>query len=267
MMDFARRFALAVVILSLAACGGGGGGGGGGQQAAQALQQTPSILCPDLVGAEGLAWDLYNGVLRTDSVLPVAPPAGPAYIHPGAPLLNFTHPTGYTPFTRSVSIQDFGVDLVRDDSQVVWRDYRVSIPGTVPATAIRDGEIQGVLNHLGVNGPITTVCARDGRGFDAFGNIATQSNIMFRVGNHTAIVLTTAFVFQGTGFTTTSRKVYLAPTAEFGARVLDTFLAIDYQMNLGDDSGFRDSDGDGWRDPADIEPLNPNEPTPGGLPR
>ncbi len=222
---------------------------------------------PRALRGEGLAWDVYNGVLRTDPVLPPLPPAGPTYTHPAFPLLGFFHPPEYTPFTTNLGIHEFGVDLVRSDGQIVWREYHKNVLGTVSALAVRDGEIQGVLNHLGATGDIQVVCAREGVVPDPSGIVFSAANVMFRVGNHTALVLVSSAFLQATGSTSTTRKVYVAPTAEFGARAIDTFLAIDWQMNLGDDSGFKDSDGDGWRDSADLEPFNPNEPTPGGLPR
>jgi hypothetical protein len=244
------------------ACGGGGDAGSQGQ-----LQSAGSVLCPGLTGGEGLAWDVYNGVWRTDPVLPPLPPAGPTYTHPAFPLLGFFHPPTYTPFTTNLGIHEFGVDLVRNDGQVVWREYHKNVIGQVSAVAIRDGEIQGVLGHLGVAGGVQTVCSREGFLPNPGGTVFSAANIMFRVGDFTGIVLVNAVFFQATGSTGTTRKVYVAPTAEFGTRAIDTFLAIDWQMNLGNDAGYKDSDGDGWRDSADIEPFNPNEPTPGGLPR
>ncbi len=262
MNRFARCLALFVLVPLAAACGGGGGGTTGQNGA---VSQAGSFLCPDITGLEALAWDVYNGVIRTDPVLPPLPPAGPTYTHPAAPLLGFFHPPEYTPFTTNLGIHEFGVDLVRNDNQVVWREYHRNVFGNVSALAIRDGEVQGVLNHLGANGGIQTVCAREGVVPDGQGNRFSAANIMFRVGNHTAIVIVRAFFFASTGSTGSLRKVYLAPTAEFGQRALDTFLAIDWQMNLGNDAGFKDSDQDGWRDSADIEPFNRDEPTPGGL--
>lgn len=57
--------------------------------------------------------------------------------------------------------------------------------------------------------------------------------------------------------TSVTIKVVVAPTAEFQARALDTFIAIDWQMLLGESANLLDSDGDGWRDGVDAEPKNP----------
>lgn len=255
------------MALIVSACGGGGGGGG--DATGGSAQVANSFICPGLTGGEALAWDIYNGVLRTDPVLPPAVPAGPSYGHPRAPLLGFSYPPGYTPFTTDFGIQEFGVDLVRDDNLVVWREYYRNVFGNVSAAAIRDGETQGVLNHIGQSGAQPQViCTQQGTFADPFGTdfIISVANQMFRVGNFTAIVIVRANFSPSLGTTNSFRKVYLAPTAEFGARAIDTFLAIDWQMSFGDVSGFQDTDGDGWRDSADIDPLDPNEPTPGGLP-
>ena len=258
-----RTLTVMLIALSLAACGGGGGAGGG---QVGGTAGVGSLLCPGLTGGEGLAWDVYNGVWRTDPVLPPLPPAGPTYTHPASPLLGFSYPPQYTPFTTNFGIQEFGVDLVRNDSRVVWREYHKNVFGQVSALAIRDGEAQGVLDHLGLGaGGIQTLCAREGVLPNPAGPSFAAANVMFRVGDFTAIVLVNTTFFPSTGTTGTLRKVYVAPTAEFGARAIDTFLAIDWQMNLGNDAGYKDSDADGWRDSADIEPFNPDEPTPGGL--
>ena len=265
MTRFVARFVLILGVSFLAACGGGSGGGDGGDGN---VQQAPSFLCPGITGMEAIAWDLYNGVVRTDPVLPPAPPAGPGYQHPEFLFLSFFYPAGYSEFTTNLGIHELGVNIVRDDNQVVWRHYDKNVPGVVSAAAIRDGETQQVLDHLGQGGAqIQTVCNReDSRTDSVNGVVVSVANTMFRVGNHTAMVFITTTFIGSTGSTSSRRKVYLAPTAEFNDRVLDTFLAIDWQMTFGTDSGLRDTDQDGWRDAADIEPLNPNEPTPGGLP-
>ena len=248
---------LAVVLnLGLTACGGGGGGGTAAALGPDAAQQAVSNLCGNVVGMEAIIWDMYNGIPRTDNVLPPPFPVGPSFTHRGAPLLGFHHPVGWTPTEINGGIHNIGVNLIRDDNQAIYRSQQVNAPGNFTAAGVRDTEIQEIRNWLGLQGAqLQVVCSNDAQGAVGGGFVASASNIMFRIGSHTAIVVANTIPL---GISTSiTVKVVVAPTAEFPARALDTFIAIDWQMNLGENANLFDRDGDGWRDGVDAEPDNP----------
>ncbi len=257
MSRFAHVAMMTVFALALSACGGGGGGGStAAATGPNAAQEAVSNICPNVRGMEAILWDLYNGIPRTDNVLPPPFPVGPSYTHPSAPLLGFSHHPDWTPNTIDGGIHNVGVNLIRNDNQAIWRNHQINVPGTHTASAVRDAEMQEIRNWLGLGGAqLEVVCSNDAQGAVGGGFVSTASNIMFRIGNHTAVVTASTIPF---GISTSVMiKVVVAPTAEFQARALDTFIAIDWQMLLGENANLFDRDGDGWRDGVDAEPDNP----------
>lgn len=53
-------------------------------------------------------------------------------------------------------------------------------------------------------------------------------------------------------------QMTMAPTAEYDAMVLETFLPIGYQLLFIDRESVQDSDNDGVPDDRDRAPFNPN---------
>ena len=210
---------------------------------------------------EAIAWDYYNGLIRTDPIVFEIPtPTGGHYVHPGFALLGFHHPGGWTPF----SIQNGGsqgVNLIRNDNAAIWR-YQSDVGQGVPnARAVRDAEIGAMLQFFGINGQVQTVCAREGTLERAPGTgiVTNFSNIMIRAGNHTAILNANVTAYPGTqGFSGIEVRLLAAPTAEFPERLFDTFMAIDRQMITNDPEIENDKDGDGW--PRQID-RDDNDPT------
>ena len=83
---------------------------------------SPSQICSQISGNEGLMWDLHNGLIRTDlpgGIPPTINNVGGSYSNLNHPLLGFTSPVGYTP-TTIPGAGTVGVNLVRNDNAVVW---------------------------------------------------------------------------------------------------------------------------------------------------
>ncbi len=254
MMRWTGRLAVMVLAtLTVSGCGGTG--------------QIPiggvglSVLCPNVTGNEALAWDYYNGqVISFPNGRPPVPTGG-VYGHPDFPLLGFTYPANWTPLeVRDAATQ--GVTVVRNDNQALWRLVFTTVPGVPDVRQIRDTEIQQVLNFYGFNGTadqIATVCLREGTAEQAPGTgiVTTASNIMLRSPGHTMIVAIQVTPFPaGLGRSSVTIRAMAAPTQEFGNRAFDSFIAIDWQMLVGDDVSS-DRDLDGWLDQFDRAPDDP----------
>lgn len=242
-----------MMFLALAGCGGDG--------TEQSAASATSNLCPNVTGTEAILWDLYNGFIRTDvSVLPPPVPVpGGSYTHPAFPLLGFIYPAGWTPTTTSGGFQQVGVDLIRQDQQAIWREDTQIINGMIAARDARDFELQTLLQFLGQAGAQPqVVCVREGSGDAGGGIIVSFSNIMIRVGNHTAVITASVTPLPGLPTSNIRTKVVASPTAEFPTRAIDVFLAIDWQMLIGNSSNLFDRDGDGWLDGVDEFPDDPN---------
>lgn len=262
------RLALALVgtaALLLGGCGGGGGSSpaaGGEVRGAQAF----STICPELTGNLAILWDVYNGVTRTDDVLPPAVPSGPTFVHPHDATLAFSHPTGWTPEVIGDGLYSTGVDLMRDDEAALWRQVQTIAQTTPRAEHVRDLELDALLTHLGLEGgPIESLCDNTITGEAGDDLRFSSSTLIFRAGEHTAVVHATVIPFPftdgpfgGLGTASVRVKVCLAPTAEFDTRALDTFLAIDWQLRTSDDATIFDRDGDGWHDAVDAAPADPD---------
>lgn len=249
-----RYRSVLVMFLALAGCGG--------DSTEQSAASATSNLCPNVTGTEAILWDLYNGFIRTDvSVLPPPIPiGGGSYTHPAFPLLGFIYPGGWTPTTTSGGFQQIGVDLIRQDQQAIWREDSIVVNGLPSARDARDLELQNLLQFLGQAGTQPQiVCVNEGSGDVGGGIIVSFSNIMIRAGNQTAVVRASVTPFPGLPNSKILVKTVASPTAEFPTRAIDVFLAIDWQMLIGDGSNLSDRDGDGWLDGVDAAPDDPNK--------
>lgn len=239
------------MVIALAGCGDDG----------QSAASATSNLCANVTGTEAILWDIYNGFIRTDvGVLPPPlPTGGGLYSHPAFPLLGFVYPGGWAPTTTSGGFQQIGVDLIRQDQQAIWREDSVVVNGAPSARDTRDFELQSLLRFLGLGGAQPqVVCVREGSGDVGGGIITSFSNIMIRAGTQTALVRALITPFPGLPNSKILVKSVASPTAEFPERAIDTFLAIDWQLLIGDSSNLSDRDNDGWLDGVDAAPDDPN---------
>ena len=229
-------------------------------------QQVPaarSILCPNVSGLEAIAWDYYNGVIRADPIGRPPAPAGAFYSHPDFPLLGFSYSPDWTPLEVRDGVSE-GVTLIRNDNQALWRLVFSTVNGTPNVRAVRDLEIQQILDFYGFAGQagqVQTVCLNEGSAEQApgVGIFTSASNIMIRTPGHTAFVNIQVTPFPaGLNMSSITTRAMAAPTAEFPARAYDSFMAIDWQMILGDITNQIDRDRDGWLDEFDRFPDDPN---------
>ncbi len=214
-----------------------------------------SALCENVAGAEAIAWDYYNGVPVTDSVIPPPLPLGGQYIHPSFPLLGFLHPAGFEPFTYNDAFT-VGVDLVRNDQRAVWRYLYMTLNSQPTASEMLNIELDLVRSFFGTNN-LTVVCQRRASGDPGTGTIATSASVLVRSADQTALVALYVTPLPGLNSAGLYLRTMAAPTVEFPERALDTFIAIDWQFLVGDSVDPIDSDGDGWFDDLDEFPNDP----------
>jgi hypothetical protein len=254
---------VAVLALAVLACGDSdafvGAPGAGVPQPGGATGGATSTLCEGLTGGEAILWDLYNGVPRTDPVLPPPLPVPAAqYIHPGYPALGFEHPVGWTAETLFNGIHDIGVNLLRNDGTAIYRQQTTTENGAPSPRDVRDAELTTAMNFFGVDaGQANVVCVNEGSFAAGGGMQVSVSNILVRANNQTFVVIASVTPFAGLPNSSIRRQVVASPTIEFSARAIDTFLSIDFQMLVGENANLFDSDGDGWRDGVDEFPLDP----------
>ncbi|MGF1508905.1 MAG: hypothetical protein ACFB9M_05300 [Myxococcota bacterium] len=224
------------------------------------LGQRTSALCPGIIGMEAIAWDYYNGLLVTDATVlpPPIPPPGGTFTHTDFPLLGFIYPPGWTP-EELRGFGTTGVNLLRNDAGAIWRYASFTANGTADVRIVRDQELNRAIEFFGAVGPFQTVCINEGTVEQAPGTgiVSSFSNILVRDPDRT--MLATASVTTVPGLLQSSIFVRLISSAsrEFPERLLDTFMAIDWQMLLGERVSS-DRDGDGWLDQFDRAPDDPN---------
>ncbi|MEM6845923.1 MAG: hypothetical protein AAF632_27180 [Bacteroidota bacterium] len=226
------------------------------------INGATSQICPNVTGAQAIYWDLSNGIPRGDlpgGIPPTVDRVGGSFSHPDAPTLGFTYPEGYSPQMIRAP-QTVGVDLTRQDGQVLWRWLFTPVSGFPSAREIRQAEIQQVLQALGVDpNNIELVCLNEGQA-NPVANIAVRSSkALVRAGGFTIQAAATVTLVEGLPTSSVNIQMSVGPTAEYDQLIFDTFLAIEWQM-LFTDRGTQhpDSDGDGVTDPFDRFPNDPN---------
>lgn len=212
-------------------------------------------------GAAGLYWDLSTGIPRTDLpgfMPPSVRQAGGSFLHRDWPSLSFEYPAGY----RAVEIrgpQTAGVDLIRQDNQVIWRWLTTTTNGFPSARQLRQQEVGRMLQFYGLNNNnLELVDLDEKEAVLAPGIVARRSISMVRSGQITALVSAEVTHVQGLPTSSVTYRISSGPTDEYDQLVFDTFLAIEFQMLYASGGGMIDSDGDGVADPYDREPNNPN---------
>lgn len=222
------------------------------------LANMTSQLCPNVRGVQALYWDLNNGVLRGDipGGVPTIKNPGGYYIHSGYPALGFQMPQGYQAFELSGS-STIGVNVLRNDNNVLWRYVTTTFFGLTNADQVVQNEVNQMLANLG-NPQFTIVCSNGGTKQLAPGMQTTVATRLVRAGNFTALVVANVNASPDLGSSFVGIQMTMAPTAEYDAMVLETFLPIGYQLLFIDRASVQDSDNDGVPDERDREPFNPN---------
>lgn len=240
-----------LLVLGLAACKDG------------PLDPTANLtsqLCPELRGAEALYWDIMNGVPRGDipGGVPTIQTPGGTYIHPGVPLLGFTYPAGYTPQT-DLTQNAIGVNVVRNDNQAIWRYTQIATFTPVRSRDVLNAEVNSVLSFLGgTSDQIQVVCFNEGTppaSSLAAGISVEFSNAFIRFNGFSSVV-TASVTFTASGLISITIQKTAAPTAQYAAEIMGSFLPINYQL-LFTGGGDPDSDGDGVPDSRDQCPNTP----------
>ncbi|WP_418499234.1 hypothetical protein [Flagellimonas sp.] len=148
--------------------------------------------------------------------------------------------------------------LVRNDDAVVFRWIpNTQLNGQVSATAIIANEINGVFAHYGFNGSPDVLCRTSAN--NSFEGIPSQFEArLLRFNGITAQVWVRSTYLAGGTFSAIS--VTSAPSNEYNAQVMDTFLPINFQLFVGRDGTFVDNDNDGVPANEDPDDNNPNVP-------
>ena len=131
--------------------------------------------------------------------------------------------------------------------------------GVLSSINLRDSEMTGMKQHYDLQGSnIDIVCLNEQQGSPAAGINQSISSVPYRVGNIRAMVVASTTTVNGLNSTFTSVRLASGPTAEYSNLILETFLAIDFQLLIRNPDSILDSDLDGVPDAQDKEPFNPN---------
>ena len=222
------------------------------------FQNFNSQICNTVTGPTALYWDYAHGLPVPLTQIPTISNPGAQFIHSQYPGLGFTMPQGYT--ATEVLIQQtatLGVNVVRDDNNVVWRYVPTStFQGNVDVNDILAFEINTMFSILGFNGTPQVLCTTTQTGTIGGSFQNTFGARLLRFGNFTALVWANSMYEPSLNATFASLSVSVAPTAEFDAVVFDTFLPISFQLLIINDE-VRDSDADGYPDQQDQFPFDP----------
>lgn len=248
-----KLFPLFLMLFSFASCNND-------DEVTPDLSNRTAINGGTIRGATGLYWDISTGIPRTDLpgfMPPSVKQAGGSFLHRDWPSLSFEYPAGY----RTVEIrgpQTAGVDLMRQDNQVIWRWLTTTVNGFPSARQLREEEIGRVLQFYGLNNNFEIIGLDEKEALLVPGIIARRSIAMIRSGQITALVSAEVTHAESLPSSNVTYRISAGPTTEYDQLVFDTFLAIEFQMLYASGGGMLDSDGDGVADPYDPEPNNPD---------
>ena len=269
MRQLARRVTQTAIAACLTcqftlACSGGGSAVGNNAAVAQATTAS----CAGITGASALYWDFSTGVLRTDyppaSTFPPVP-AGGSFLHPRLSL-TIIYPAGWsaTALIDNTTVTNeparviqgnltvlAGTSVLRSDGRALWRYLHTSEANATTAQQRLNEEVQRVLNGFGIAGQPTELCSLSGAG-SIGGFPGAQSATLLRAGEFTIQVISmqaqVPLIGQSNALVTVTS---VAPTTEYDARVLDSFLPIGWQLIGTQCSDRIDNDGDGAIDLSD----------------
>ncbi|NRA91446.1 MAG: hypothetical protein HRU26_01980 [Psychroserpens sp.] len=223
----------------------------------QNLQQFNSTICPVISGPTAVYWDGAHSQPTPLTQIPTLSNPGQQFIHQQYPGLGFTMPQGYTAQEiTDFQTSTFGVNVIRNDNNVVWRYIPSSpFPGQINTADVINFEINQIKDFQGVTQQGAIICDEDFVSTE-FGFPITFSSRLITYGNFTTQIIVQTHFMQGLGNTFISVILATGPTAEFDNLVMDTFLPIHWQLMVISDN-VRDSDLDGTPDNQDPAPFNP----------
>ncbi|GGW74315.1 hypothetical protein DFQ11_11114 [Winogradskyella epiphytica] len=218
------------------------------------LNDFVSTLCENATGPTGGLWDNAHGLPIPLTNIPTIANPGQHFIHSQYPALGFTMPQGYSGFE---SQNGLGVDVIRNDNQVVWRYMpSLNVPNQTPILDILANEINLLFAFYNHSGDFEVICEQNTSQPNG-ASIISSSSRLIRFGNITATVLVNSYFETSLGSTFASLTTISGPTAEYDTLVMNDFLPINWQL-LVIDNGIRDSDLDGTPDNQDNFPFDPN---------
>ena len=217
------------------------------------LNNFSTDLCNNVSGPTAAYYANAHGIPLPLTQIPTIANPGQQFIHSQYPALGFTVPQGYN---ASESQAGLGVNVLRNDNQVLWR----YVPGLSSLSQVNildivAAEVNGLFAFYGHTGNFNVDCEQNFTQPQGSFIISTSTRII-RFGNITALVAINSYFETSLGSTFASVSVASGPTAEFDNLVMDVFLPIHWQLLIIDDN-VRDSDLDGTPDNQDNFPFDP----------
>ena len=254
------KFILLILTLSiLAGCNQDDDGNNGNNLNNPQLANATSQICPEISGPNAVHWDVLHGIPVTQfSQIPVIQDLGGFFAHSAFPGLGFSFPTGYSAAEIDPGQSNLvGANVIRSDNRAIWRMITgVTLNGNIPASDIIDNEINALFDFLGVVGTnATLICSENEDGPNGIGQLSFSSRLI-QFGEFTTQATVRVQFVPELNSSFVSTFLVSAPTTEFDATTLSTFLPIYFQLLVVDEDA-RDSDLDGTPDNQDNFPFDP----------
>lgn len=223
------------------------------------LENVQAQFCNNFQGPAAAYWNMANGIFLPLPEFPIIKNSGGRVTHNLQPLLSLEYPQGYagSQITDSQTAT-LGLDILRNDNAVFFRWIpNSSVFGLSDFDAIMAREINTMFSVYGHSQGFEVICSRNES--QQFESLLVNFNArLLRFGDFTGLVWVRSVLVPGLGSVNSAIQISAAPTAEFDARTLDTFLPFNFQLHVRPDGGgFIDEDGDG--SPAHLDPDD-NDP-------
>ena len=257
-----RRLKKLKVILILIAIVGCSKDDDGSANVGNTLENVQAQFCNNFQGPAAAYWNMANGIFLPLPDFPVIQNPGGRITHNLQPLLSLEYPQGYNgSLITDSQTATLGLDIKRNDNAVFFRWIPNSTFFNVSDfDQIIAGQINTMFANYGFNGQFEVICSRnESQNFESL--LVNFNARLIRFGNFTGLVWVRSVVVPGIGSVNSGIQIAAAPTAEFDARTLDTFLPFNFQLLVRPDGGgFIDNDNDGVPAHEDPDDNNPNVP-------